>query len=366
MQPHADDTAEAADMDHVEAAAGDVMPGNPAVAPWPRITEPADIEAWRARKEYPSTLVAGGPVFGVARERAEGGWELLPYFAGQTPQDARDELGAHLRTLAREALRAGRDAGAREYTAAAGRLDEEAVDELTVRGRRYRVVRAERFIRMGPDGPEPPRATDPDPGGPGDPAAATDPAAGLVVAAGTDASAVVTAELLAAMGRDGRVPDQVAEDARRAAHTHPGGVLLPATFMTAERKGGTWQPVSAGIAPTPQAARDGLATHLRVVVPWQKELTAGEREVYRLAADRLDAERRDELDVAGRHFRIVRVERLLRTGPDGPEGPRPRDLAQDFSPRAAVPEETEPPLPDDRVRRFLELFEEERLRRGGH
>ena len=35
----------------------------------------ADVEAWQARGAYPD-LQFGGPLFGVAREREQGGWEL--------------------------------------------------------------------------------------------------------------------------------------------------------------------------------------------------------------------------------------------------------------------------------------------------
>ncbi|WP_232247385.1 DUF5954 family protein [Kitasatospora azatica] len=38
----------------------------------------ADVEAWTARESYPEILSAGAPVFGIAREREEGGWELQP------------------------------------------------------------------------------------------------------------------------------------------------------------------------------------------------------------------------------------------------------------------------------------------------
>lgn len=343
----------------------------PLVPPGPPVTALADIEAWKARKTYPSTLYAGGPVFGVAREHPGGGWELQPYFAGLAPQDARDELGSHFRGLARTAAAAGDTGAEAEYLAAALRLDAEAPDELTVRGERFRIVRAERFIRMGPDGPEPPRATDPDPGGPGDPETATDPADGLVIApyeaADATSDGILTAELLAAVSRNDAVPAAVAEDSRTAVHTHPGGLLLPATFMTAEREGGSWRPDSAGISTTPQAARDGLAMYLRVMVAWQKDLTPEEHEPYKRAADLLDGERRDELDVAGRHFRIIRVERLMRLGPDGPEGPRLSDLPQDGRLREQStypgPDDAEGEEPDERMARFLELFEEERLRR---
>jgi hypothetical protein len=359
MDPHGDEGARGAEGADVSAYR--TLP----VAPpdYPPATAPADIEAWKARKTYPSMLFAGGPVFGVARERAEGGWELQPFFAGLTPQDARDDLGSLLRTLARAAADEGDPAAEAEYLSAARRTDAGTPDEMAVRGERYRVVRAERFIRMGPDGPEPPRATDPDPGGPGDPEAHTDPADGLIVAldAAAPSGAVLTAELLAAVSKNGVVPSAVADDSRTAVRTHPGGVLLPATFMTAEREGGSWRPDSAGIATTPQAARDDLATHLRVMVPWRKDLSPQESEVYQHAADRLDADRCDELDVAGRHFRIIRVERLLRLGPDGPEGPRPSDTAD--PPAYPDPEDAPSPDPEEPMRRFVALFEKDRRRR---
>jgi hypothetical protein len=336
----------------------------------------ADIEAWKARKKYPSTLFAGGPVFGSAHERPDGGWELHPYVAGLAPQDARDALAAHLRGASRAAFDRGEDEAAAQYLAAAERLDREPLDELTVRGRRFRVIRAERFIRMGPDGPEPPRGTDPDDargrGGNGDPRAGQDPAAGLVIhpadTGHAAAAGVLRVELLTALRQKGTVPREVREDSRTAARSHPGGVLLPATFMAAEREGGRWRPHSTGTAATPGDARDGLALHLRVMVPWQQDLSAAEHETYKRAADRLDEEQCDELDVAGRHFRIVRVERLIRVGPDGPEGPRPSDpdpVPPPLAPAAQRVDDDDPtpPEPDARTRKFMALFEEEHRRR---
>jgi Family of unknown function (DUF5954) len=351
--------------------------GTQATAPRSPVAALADVETWKARKAYPSTLFAGGPVFGVARERAEGGWELQPHFTGLAPQDARDALGAHFRVLAGAG---GPAAG--EYAAAAERLDWEALDELAAADRRYRIVRAERFIRMGPDGPEPPRVTDPDRTDPAQ--APLDPAAGLVIDPGDDdglAPGVLRVELLTALLKNGSVPRDVREDSRAAARTHPGGVLLPATFMAAEREGGRWRPQSTGTAPTPRDARDGLAVQLRVMVPWQKDLTDEEHELYKRAADHLDTEQCNELDVAGRHFRVIRVERLIRVGPWGPEGPRPSDAdpvppsrvqERQLREQEALPEVLEDEADregdadvegDERTRKFLALFEAERRRR---
>jgi hypothetical protein len=347
-------------------------------APESPVAALADIEAWKARKTYPSMLFAGGPVFGVAREREAGGWMLQPYFSGLAPQDARDSLGSCFRRLAKEAGDDGDERACAEYQVAGELLDWEALNDLTVCGRRYRVVRAERFIRMGPDGPEPPRVTDADPSEPGESHEGIDPAAGLVLSP-FDATGVpdglLKAELLAALRKHGTVPSDVRDDSRIAALTHPGGVLLPATFMTAEREGGRWRPGSSGTATTPQSARDGLAMQLRVMFPWQRDLTAEQRALYNRAADRLDADRCDELDMAGRHFRIVRVERLVRIGPDGPEGPRPSDpdpvppvMVQDRELREQGilrEEEDGGEEPDESTQKFLRLFDEERRRREG-
>ncbi len=59
----------------------------------------ADTEAWRAHARYPDLRFAG-PVFGVAREREEGGWEAYPQFSALAPQDARDSMGSVFRRLA--------------------------------------------------------------------------------------------------------------------------------------------------------------------------------------------------------------------------------------------------------------------------
>ncbi|MFE6774479.1 DUF5954 family protein [Streptomyces sp. NPDC057702] len=287
-----------------------------------------DVEAWRARASYPDILGLGGPVFGVCREHEAGGWELLDAFSGLAPQESRDDMGAVLRLRGKEVRAAGDVAGHDECLRAADRLEWERLDELTVLGTRYRVVRAERFIRTGPDGPEPPRPSDPDPAGPGEHYRADWDENGYIIDPAQPTAAAEGAlkiELLSLICTADAVPPDVRQDSVRAATTHPGGVLLPATFMTAERTGGRWVPDSAGVETTPQQARDGLAMGLRVMIPWRLGLTEEEREPYLRAADRLDETRADELDVLGRRFRVVRVERLVRVGPDGPEGPRPSD-----------------------------------------
>ncbi len=207
-------------------------------------------------------------------------------------------------------------------------MDWEAIDEVTVLGTRYRVIRADQFVRTGPAGPEPPRPTDPDPGAPDQARAVPDPATGFVIDPATPVSlsqGTLTVELLRLTPGEGIATPGVVSDAGSAARTHPRGVLLPAAFVAAEQAEGRWGARLAGTSPTPQGARDALAGYLRVTVPWQLSLGAEQRAAYAAAADRLSEDRADELTAAGRTFRIVRVERLVRIGPDGPEGPRPSD-----------------------------------------
>lgn len=356
---------------------GDRVPGYQAIrviVPEAPVAALADAEAWQARAAYPEVRFAGGPAFGVARELEEGGWELHPYFGAPFPQDARDCMGSHFRRLA-AARESGDLTAHQECMRAAERMDWEACDEMAVLGSRYRVVRADKFLRSGPDGPEPPRTTDPDPGEPGRAGAVPDPAAGFVIdpAAATGMSeAILKLELLESVRKDGTVPDPVRDDSVRAMHAHPGGVLLPPEFTAAELADGHWQPLGASTSPTPRGARDNLALYLRVSAPWELRLDPGERARYAAAADQLDQSRANDLMAAGRRFRIVRIERLIRVGPDGPEGPRPSDpdpqppvMAQTQGEQGSLASEDEdtPIELDDDARRFLQLFREEEERR---
>src|ERR1700730_16924365 len=119
----------------------------------------ADLEAWQAREEFPDIRFSG-PVFGVARERSHGGWELYPYFGALAPQAARDSMGSHFRKLAHEAEQSGDQAGRAEC---------------------LRVSRAARVARSAAPGPGPPRPSGRDPGGPGRAGEVPDRAAGFVI-----------------------------------------------------------------------------------------------------------------------------------------------------------------------------------------
>ncbi|MGA5702539.1 DUF5954 family protein [Peterkaempfera bronchialis] len=288
-----------------------------------------DLEAWEARGDYPE-LRARGPLFAVGRLRDDGQhgggqrddalWEIVLLEEGN-PQAARDALLWRLKTQGRET----EDPAARAaYLAASKRLEWEALDELTVLGDAYRVIRGDLLVRFGPDGPEPPRPTDPD----GQDPRAPHRAEGFVIdpARATGMSeAVLRAELLDFAYSREVVPEDVYADSVRARTTHPGVVLLPAGFAVAERQAGReWEPMS-GVCATPQAARDGLSDYLRDLAPRLLDLTGAEQAAYAREADRLGATRDHQAQVAGRHFRVVRVESIVRVGPDGPELPRPSD-----------------------------------------
>jgi hypothetical protein len=213
-------------------------------APDAPVAELADIEAWQAREEYPR-LSSGGPGFGVAREREEGGWELPGGIRELAPQAARDDMGAVFRRMARAAGESGDPDGQAECVRAAERMDSGAVSGLTVRGSRYRVVRADSFVRSGPCGPERPRPSDRDLGEPGRGRELAGPAAGSVidpVIATGMAEGIVKLELPGSACPAGSVPPGVRADSERAVRAHPGGVLLPAAYTTAELEDGRWQP----------------------------------------------------------------------------------------------------------------------------
>jgi hypothetical protein len=288
----------------------------------------ADAEAARAAVAFPGRLIAG-PQFGAAREREQGGWEIL-CLEDITPQQARDELLApRLRKLAEETS----DADIRkECMDGAALLDREVVNELAIAGGRYRIIRADKYIRTGPDGPEPPRPSDSGPARnktPEDPVRGfiVDPAAFTTLAAGT-----FTVDLLDSVYPAAAVPPDVHRDSEKARHTHPGGVLLPAAFMAAELVGGHWAPAQGRPSVSPDAARTALARYLRIWLPYEQYLDEDQQAPYVAAADRFEDAVASDLDFAGRRFRIVRVERLMRIGPDGPEGPRESDYDPDPPP----------------------------------
>ncbi|WP_405865833.1 DUF5954 family protein [Streptomyces sp. NBC_01515] len=342
----------------------------------------ADVEAWQARKAYPDVLGGGGAIFGVAEEIETGGWKIVSLFSTPYPQGARDTMAMTFREQARAAEDAGDPETRREWLRNAERLDWEALDELTVLGRRFRIVRGDQFIRMGPTGPEPPRPSDPDPAKVGHGHEYRGRTKGFVIDPFTPtgmSEGILRMELLSLVQAKGTAPSAVRKDSLRALETHPGGVLLPAEFTAAEFSDGHWAPTQMTNA-SPQGSRDTLTTYLRVMAPVMEQLDEETKAEYGRLADRIDAERCDEIVIDGSRTRIVRVERLVRIGPDGPEGPRPSDPDPELPTavqekqlreegvfdeyRVLNEEETEQRrVADEQAKEFLRLFEEQKRRR---
>jgi hypothetical protein len=116
--------------------------------------------------------------------------------------------------------------------------------------------------------------------------------------------------------------------------------------------------------------------YLRVMAPWKLNLGTKQRAGYAAAADQLDAEHLNDVEVSGRRFRVVRVERLMRIGPDGPEGPRPSDpdpqppvmaQAQQLRDEGVLTgdDDDTPVELDDDSQRLAQLFHAEEERRKG-
>ncbi|MFC5754012.1 DUF5954 family protein [Actinomadura rugatobispora] len=260
-------------------------------------------DACRAIAAYPELVVVGA-LF-TAAERVPGGWQVVCP-GDPLPQGAREMLADHLE-----------DSGEEPLAAAGRRLRLHPADEVAADGRRFRVVRIEQLVRTGPDGPEPPRPTDFDPR-PGDHRLPRCRPFDLLHDGQTIpdlATAELLCQLLDATARTGTEPSE--------AFLTPAQ-LTPA-FTVAERSEGRWRPVGR-LHETPQQARESLATYFRHVVPAIERPGEADLAEYTEAASLMaDPARRNGIAVAGRRFRIVRLERLTLMGPDGPEPPRPTD-----------------------------------------
>ncbi|WP_157963667.1 DUF5954 family protein [Actinocorallia populi] len=276
-------------------------------------------DARRARREYPLTVLAG-PMFGVAEELG-GDWRVIT-LGEATPQCSRDDLAGHLRLEARAA------AEPEPYLAAARVLDWERYDELVVAGRRFRIIRVEQILRLNLSGePEPPRPTDPDPRTAPAPRYETLGPSGR--AGHPEAECAELAVRFAeAVEQPGAPNEQARSDARRAARSHPVPIPMLPAFSVAEYLHDGWRSSTAA-CPTPQRAREALAEYLQQVAPVVERVDEPTRTAYDRAAARLLAGRLDALEVCGRRFRIIRVEKAARFGEDGPEPPRPSDFDPD-------------------------------------
>ncbi|MER6475022.1 DUF5954 family protein [Streptomyces filamentosus] len=333
----------------------DAGPGDSVVVRVP--VEPVDAvreaDARDAADRY-SGLAVRGPLFGAAAQDAEGGrrWRVVVGVTHGCPQEARDALNSLLWFRAKDDAQSRQER--RALLAAVARLETEPLDELTVLGARYRVVRAEEYAAVDSRGGiETPRPTDPEPltldWGPGARSARVDD--GLVLDPDAPLSPLQAAERVALrpLAYSGiRFPAEVLADSAGAVQSHPDVLLMPAAFLITERSGdGEWSAGSSLHATAHDARRTldfaltWMEPRTRGLIPYDADRTVDARnppvgttdeaaaELVELAkaADTLRADRRDQVEVHGTVYRVTRSRRLLRWGPDGPEGPRSSDIS---------------------------------------
>ncbi|MEU3778201.1 DUF5954 family protein [Streptomyces sp. NPDC032472] len=314
-------------------------------------------------------VVVRGPLFGVVAQGVGEGprWRVVSPVTVGCPQQARDSLNSRLWFRAKD--EAQDRAERRELLAAVARLESERVDDLTVAGTRYRIVRAEEYAGTGPGGIEEPRPTDPEPPVPDWSRGAKGPGLddGLVLDPEAPVTPTQAVEQLALRGlcyTGRRFPEDVLADSVRALETHPDVLLLPPAFTVVEQSPRGWKAVSGPHA-TAHSARMSLDFALTWAWPRMRGLIAGDMDVhadarsraaadaaspdpeaaelaaelaqYAEAADRLRAGRVNRLEFRDTVYRIVRTRRLLRWGPDGPEGPRPSDVNSQEPTRIHLP-----------------------------
>jgi hypothetical protein len=187
-----------------------------------------------------------GPLFGVAVQGAEDGsrWRVVRAVVEGCPQQARDGLNS----LWFRAKDEARDRGERrELLGAVARLEVERVDELTVLGSRYRIIRAEEYAGMGADGIERPRPTDPESvtADWSREAEAAKVDEGLVLDPDAPITPSQAAERLALRGlayTGSRFPADVLSESHRALDTHPDILLLPPAFRIVQQSATGWTP----------------------------------------------------------------------------------------------------------------------------
>ncbi|WP_406262181.1 DUF5954 family protein [Streptomyces chartreusis] len=291
-----------------------------------------EADAVDASVRYPGFALRG-PVFGVAvRDPAVGPrWRLLKPVVNGMPQMCRDSLNTHLWFRAKDGTD---DPGVRrELLSAVAVLNREPENEVEACGVRYRIVRGDEFTRCDDRALEPPRPTDPEP------AERTwnfrdghTPSSDLDLALDTDRAddgpmaGALRAWLRGFAYRGVRFPAEVRGDSERAVRSHPEVVLLPTCFGVVEREHTRWEPALA-LQATPHDARRVLHDAMAEMWPLLFRFDDARKAVYTRAAEEFRAlERADEARVEGRVFRICRVERVLRMGPDGPEPARPSDV----------------------------------------
>lgn len=289
-----------------------------------------EADAVNASRRYPY-MALRGPVFGIAVQEPTVGpdWRLLLPVVNGMPQQARDELHSHLWFKAKDDT--DDPAVRRELLAAVAVLEREPVNEVEALGVRYRVVRGDEFARSGEDGLEPPRPTDREPVDRtwGVLSRRPSPDTGFVLDPDQDGGLIAGALKLGLRDfayADSRFPAEVRADSKGAAAAYPDIVLLPVGFGVAERNEKGWRPRGAMMA-TPHEARDLLYGAMTDTWPVLYKLDEREKAEYIKAAEEFKAAgHANEARVGDRLYRICRIERLVRCGPDGPEPPRRTDV----------------------------------------
>ncbi|MEU3963082.1 DUF5954 family protein [Streptomyces buecherae] len=289
-----------------------------------------EADAVTASRRYPNPALRG-PVFGVAAQDPAGDarWRVLLPVVDGMPQQARDALNSHLWFRAKDDT--DDPAVRRELLAAVAVLEREPVNEIEVLGVRYRVVRGDEFARSGEDGLEPPRPTDREPADRtwSVPSKEPSPDVGFAIDPDQDDGLIAGATKLGMRDfayTDSRYPAAVRADSKRAASAYPDIALLPVGFRVAERNASGWEPHGAMMA-TPHEARDLLHGAMIEFWPVLYEFDEREKAAYVEAAERFKAAgNANDVCVGDRHYRICRIERLIRCGPDGPEPPRRTDV----------------------------------------
>ncbi|MBO2446862.1 hypothetical protein J4573_07150 [Actinomadura barringtoniae] len=291
--------------------------------------------------EFGKLVEIGAPDFGYAVQKGTE-WRILSAGGGD-PEGARYSLAIYLRQSAIEGEWDPETADAMRSVAA--RLDPEegeqlAKDEWEIGDRRYRVIRITKFTLIGNGTMEPPRPTDTDP--PEEARFLDDYLIDPRAPAG-QWEANLRLNLVGFMPPRSTSTAEIEAEARHAIRTHPGVILLPPTFTVVEIEGTKWKPFTGGEGP--EHARHLLARYFGDILPRLREFrgepaTDAERAEWAEAERHIEKSKGHDFHVMGRHFRTIRISRMLRLGRDGPEAPRASDQERFSLTRTTTDEET--------------------------
>ncbi|WP_067490949.1 DUF5954 family protein [Actinomadura hibisca] len=125
------------------------------------VSDQVMLEARHGARTHPG-IVLLPPSFLMVEIKSDRAWQ--PFGGGHGPDDARRWLAAYFtRLLPRKREYEGNPATAAEvaeWKEAAEQIEATSGYEFHVLGRRFRTVRVSRMMRLGADGPEPPRPSD--------------------------------------------------------------------------------------------------------------------------------------------------------------------------------------------------------------